>query len=143
MGDVVADLTTLLSKFLDGLYAGEARVGSVGVVGTASEDVTLDGATTVTGDIVPAGCVLVGVATATTTAITGASGYLVGDGSDADRWGDVTGTAVGTSTDNTDATANPSGYVAVASAVTLTAKTSNFTGGVVRVTVFYLTTGAA
>lgn len=113
-----------------------------GIVKSVTGAVTLAGATSATGNIIPVGSFVIGVATTTTTTITGASGYQVGDGSDADRWGDITGTAVGTDSDNTDSTANPTGYFAAASAVTLTAKTSNFTGGVVQVTVFYLTTGA-
>jgi hypothetical protein len=123
-------------------YISGSREG-YGSVQTALGSVTLSGATTATSNIIPAGCFVIGVATTTTTTITGASGYTVGDGSDADRWGDITGTAVGTNSNNTNSTANPTGYVAAASAVTLTAKTSNFTGGVVQVVVFYLTTGSA
>lgn len=109
-----------------------------------TEAVTLSGATSATsGTFIPVGCFVIGVATSTTTTITGASGYQVGDGTTAARWGDITGTAVGTNSNNTNSTANPSGYFAAAQAVTLTAKTSNFTGGVVQVTVFYLTTGSA
>lgn len=123
-------------------YVSGSRA-AYGRVQTAKEAVTLTGATTATGNIIPAGAFVVGVATTTTTTITGASGYTVGDGADADRYGDITGTAVGTNSDNTDATADPTGYNAAASAITLTAKTSNFTGGVVQVVVFYLTTGAS
>lgn len=123
-------------------YYASATGYTAGVVKSATGAVTLAGATTATSNIIPVGAFVIGVATTTTTTITGASGYQVGDGSDADRWGDITGTAVGTDSDNTDSTANPTGYFAAASAVTLTAKTSNFTGGVVQVTVFYLTTGA-
>jgi hypothetical protein len=123
-------------------YYSSASSRAYGAVQTALAAVTLSGATTATGNVIPAGAFIIGVATTTTTTITGASGYQIGDGADADRWGDITGTAVGTDSDNTDSTANPTGYNAAASAVTLTAKTSNFTGGVVQVVVFYLTTGA-
>lgn len=124
-------------------YYGSASSFATGVVKCAKAAVTVSGASTGSGNIIPAGSFVIGVATTTTTTITGATGYQVGDGTDADRWGDITGTAVGTDSDNTDSTANPTGYFAAASAVTLTAKTSNFTGGVVQVVVFYLTTGAA
>lgn len=115
-----------------------------GSLHSITEAVTLSGATSATsGTFIPVGCFVIGVATSTTTVITGASGYQVGDGTTAARWGDITGTAVGTNSNNTNSTANPTGYFAAAQAVTLTAKTSNFTGGVVQVTVFYLTTGSA
>lgn len=133
---------TNAQAFLPYGYLSGSRKG-YGSVQTAVGSVTLSGASTATGNIIPAGAFVVGVATTTTTAITGASGYTVGDGSDVDRYGDITGTALGTHSDNTSATANPTGYNAAASAITLTAKTSNFTGGVVQVVVFYLTTGAA
>lgn len=123
-------------------YLNGARL-TRGSLHTATEAVTLSGATSVTGNLIPVGCFVLGVATSTTTTITGASGYQVGDGTTATRWGDITGTAVGTHSDNANSTANPTGYFAAAQGVTLTAKTSNFTGGVVQVTVFYLTTGSA
>lgn len=105
--------------------------------------VSVSGATTGTGNVIPAGAEVVGVTTTTTTTITGASGYTVGDGADADRWGDITGTAVGTASSSTNYTADPRWWTAAARAITLTAKTSNFTGGVVQVTVFVRTTAGA
>ena len=108
-----------------------------------TESLTLSGATTATTNIIPAGATVINVATTTTTTITGASGYQVGDGSDADRWGDITGTAVGTASGSADGTADPRWWSTAARAITLTAKTSNFTGGVVQVTVYYHTTAGA
>ncbi len=113
-----------------------------GHITTATSALTLSGATTTASNLIPAGAFVIGVATTTTTTITGATGYQIGDGSDADRWGDITGTAVGTISSNTNATANPTGWFSAANNVVLTAKTSNFTGGVVQVVVYYLTTGA-
>lgn len=123
-------------------YAVGAREAS-GNIKQITEQVTLSGATTATTNMIPAGATVEGVAVTTTTTITGASGFQVGDGSDADRYGDKTGTAVGTNTDSADYTADPRWWTAAARAITLTAKTSNFTGGVVQVTVFYvMTTGS-
>jgi hypothetical protein len=103
----------------------------------------LSGATTVVAGAIPAKAIILGVATTTTTTITGASGYQVGDGSDADRWGDITGTAVGTDSDYNDYTAAPiPAWSATAQDITLTAKTSNFTGGVVQVDVAYIVSEA-
>jgi hypothetical protein len=65
----------------------------------------------------------------------------VGDGSDADRWGAISGTVAGTSSDNTNATANFTGAFTSANNVVLTAVGGNFDGtGVFRVTVHYLDT---
>jgi hypothetical protein len=114
-----------------------------GQVQTAINTATLSGATTTCSNLIPAGAFVIGVATTTTTTITGASGYQVGDGSDADRWGDITGTAVGTVSTNASATANPTGWFSATNNVVLTAKTSNFTGGVVQVVVFYFSTSAS
>lgn len=95
--------------------------------------VTLTGATTATTNFIPAGATVESVATSTTTTITNATGYTVGDGSDADRWGSVTGTAVGTVTGSTNYTADPRWWTNAARAITLTALTADFTGGVVQV----------
>lgn len=114
-----------------------------GQLQTATSSLTLSGATTTATNLVPAGATLVGVATTTTTTITGATGYTVGDGSDADRFGDITGTAVGTHSGNANATADPTGWASAARSIVLTAKTSNFTGGVVQVVAVYTTTASA
>jgi hypothetical protein len=124
-------------------YRGSATAYAAGGLRTALASLTLSGATTTATALIPVGAFLVGVATTTTTTITGATGYAIGDGSDPDRWGSITGTAVGTDSDNTDATADPTGYFAAANDVVLTALTSNFTGGVVQVVAFYLTTAGA
>lgn len=110
---------------------------------TVTEAVTLSGATSATTNIIPAGATVVNVATTTTTAITGASGYQVGDGTTATRYGDITGTAVGTASGSADGTTDPRWWANTARAITLTAKTSNFTAGVVQVTVYYQSTTGA
>ena len=117
-------------------YSSGARVTSSDLL-SVTEAVTLSGASTATAAIIPAGATVEGIATTTTTAIEGATGYTVGDGTDADRYGDITGTAVGTVSGSTTYTADPRWWTAAARAVTLTAKTSDFTAGVVQVTVFY------
>lgn len=117
-------------------YSSGARATSSDLM-SVTEAVTLTGATTATAAIIPAGATVEGIATTTTTTITGATGYQVGDGADADRYGDITGTAVGTVSSSTNYTADPRWWTTGARAVTLTAKTSNFTAGVVQVTVFY------
>ena len=83
-----------------------------------------------------------GVATKVTTALgtsNGTTGYQVGDGTDADRWGSITGTSTATDSDNTDATADATGFFTSANNVVLTAVGGNFDGsGFIRVVVYYL-----
>ncbi len=130
------------TSVVNGGYLSGAR-STTSTMQSATGAVTLSGASTATTNIIPAGATVVSVATTTTTTITGATGYTVGDGSDVDRWGDKTGTAIGTATGSTDYTADPRWWTNAARAVTLTAKTSNFTGGVVQVTVFYWSAAGA
>jgi hypothetical protein len=93
---------------------------------------------TTTGTFIPDGAVVVGVTTRVSTLLTGATGYTIGDGTDADRWGDITGTAVGTTSDNRDWTAATIECFTAGGNITLTAKTSNFTAGAIEICVFYL-----
>jgi hypothetical protein len=93
---------------------------------------------TTTGTFIPDGAVVVGVTTRVSTLLTGATGYTIGDGTDADRWGDITGTAVGTTSDNRDWTAGTIECFTAGGNITLTAKTSNFTAGAIEISVFYL-----
>jgi len=107
-----------------------------------SKTVTLSGLTgasvATTGGFIPDGAVLVGLTTKVSTAITGATGYDIGDGSDADRWGANIGTALNTSSDNTNWTAGTIECFTAAQEVTLTAVGSNFTGGAVVIVAHYL-----
>jgi hypothetical protein len=99
----------------------------------------LNGASaTTTGTFIPDGAVVVGVTTRVSTLLTGATGYTIGDGTDADRWGDITGTAVGTTSDNRDWTAATIECFTAGGNITLTAKGSNFTAGAIEISVFYL-----
>jgi hypothetical protein len=91
-----------------------------------------------TGTFIPDGAVVVGVTTRVSTLLTGADGYQVGDGTDADRWGDITGTAIGTTSDNRDWTAGTIECFTAGGEITLTAKTANFTAGAIEICVFYL-----
>lgn len=63
----------------------------------------------------------------------------MGDGSDADRWGAVSGTAQGTSSDNTNATASSVGMFTAAQNVVVTAVGGSFNGtGSIYVAAHYL-----
>jgi len=105
------------------------------------------GATATATNLIPAKANVLGVNTVVTTGLgtsTGTTGYAVGDGTDPNRWGDVVGTAAGTDTDQTDATADPTGWFNAANNVVLTAAGGNFDGtGVILVDVAYTMTEAA
>jgi hypothetical protein len=104
------------------------------------------GATVTATSLIPAKANVLGVNTVVTTALgtgSGTTGYTVGDGADADRWGAVTGTIAGTDTDGTNATADPTGWFTAANNVVITAAGGNFDGtGAILVDVAYTITEA-
>jgi hypothetical protein len=103
----------------------------------------LSGASYTTTIAIPAYANLIGVTTRVTTAVTGATTYDVGDGSDVDIWGAAIGIALGSQSRTADFTAVAAvGAAATSRTVTLTANGSNFTGGVVEICLHYLTTEA-
>lgn len=106
----------------------------------------VSGASVTASNLRPKGADVVGVATTVTTALgtgSGTTGYQIGDGTDADRYGNITGTAIGTDSDNSDATADPTGFQLANGDIVITANGGDFDGtGVIRVDVFYLTTEA-
>lgn len=86
---------------------------------------------------------LIGVTTRVTTALgttNSTTGYTVGDGTDADLWGAITGTAQGTTSDRRDFTAvDALGPDGADRTITLTAVGGNFDGtGVIEVCAYYL-----
>lgn len=99
----------------------------------------LSGATATATSLIPAGSLVLGVSCRVTTAITGATTFDVGDGSDVDAFGAAIAIALDTTTDLTDSTITAAPIYASATNVVLTANGSNFTGGAVRVTVHYMT----
>lgn len=108
---------------------------------------SVSGATVTATSIIPARANLVGVNTKVTVSLGtggGTTGYQVGDGVDADRWGNITGTSTNTDTDGNNATADPGGgWSTAARNVVITANGGNFNGtGSIRVDVFYTITEA-
>ena len=103
---------------------------------TATKDISatqsgVTGATVTATSLIPDGCALVSVTTSVTTGLgisNGTTGYSVGDGADADRWGTISATAAGTDTDNTDWTVTTLQVFNAAQNVVLTALTGNFDG---------------
>ena len=106
----------------------------------------VSGASVTATNLIPANSELIGVVTRTTAGLgtsNGTTGYTIGDGSDADRWGAITGTIAGTTSKQSDATADPRGWFGSAQNVVITASGGNFDGtGDIRVIALYLDTGA-
>ena len=101
------------------------------------------GATLVSTISIPKFSHLIGVTTRVNTTLgttNGTTGYTVGDGTDADLWGDKTGTAIGTTTDAADYTAvDALGPSMTDRNITITATGGNFDGtGVIEVCAFFL-----
>ena len=138
--------TYLVEKFnvqANGNIRTYSGYGSYGTIANKTElCVTAAAATELTAaDFIPAGAIPVAISTYVETSIAGgaATGYTVGDGADADRWGSVTGTAVGTHTDNADWVATTVQAFVAAQAITLTALTGNFpANGKIRVCMTYI-----
>jgi hypothetical protein len=108
---------------------------------------SVSGASVTATSLIPAKANVLGVNTIVSVALgtgSGTTGYTVGDGSDVDRWGAITGTVAGTDTDQTNATADPTGWFNAANNVVITATGGNFDGtGSIVVDVAYTMTEAA
>ncbi len=116
-----------------------ARGQSVLLYSTYTTTAALSGASVTVSGARPAGALILGVTIRVTTAITGATSFDIGDGSDVDRYGDNIAVTLNTVTTRASSTADPTTlFQAAAGDVVLTAVGSNFTGGVVRVCVHYV-----
>lgn len=98
----------------------------------------VSGATVTASNLIPNGAALIGVSTRIETELgtgNGTTGYIVGDGSDTDRWAaDVGAITVGTISDNSDATADARGFFTSAGDVVITFVGGNADGvGAIRV----------
>lgn len=113
-------------------------------IATARATLTgVSGASVTATGLIPAGAVVMGVTSKVTTALgtgNGTTGYQIGTGADADRWGAITGTAAGTTSDNRDWTAGTIECFPSATDVIVTATGGNFDGtGVIYLSVQYMT----
>lgn len=100
---------------------------------------TLTGASVTAAGLIPSRAIVLGVASKTTVAITGASSYNVGDSGDASRYGGSLGIAAGSS--NIGVVGPFATYAATD--VTVAGNGSNFTGGQVRLAALLLLPGLA
>jgi hypothetical protein len=134
----IADLSTLGSLKLVG---DNGQV--LEIVEHAVSTGTMSGSTATASAVFPAGCMALGLTIHPTTAITSGTGttYKVGDGTDDDRWG--TGIAFANNVTMADAVVTAPVIFATAKDVILTVNTGTFSGGVCRVTGYYIKLTAA
>ena len=137
----ISDLTQPLA------YAkmNSATVKSAGLrTITIVKDITLTGASVSFTSFIPAGATVLGVSGIVTTAITGATGYTVGVAAEVARYVNTNTLTLGSTftTANQSATElSPRVYLSFTDIV-VTAKTSNFTAGALRVALTYTTISA-
>jgi hypothetical protein len=129
----------LTVTFEDGVWRdGVALTGHGGriTLRAKEEELTLSGAFAETADaaFIPDRAVVLGVASRTTLAITGASSYAVGIAGEAGKFGDLLGIALGSSNLGV---IGPTAFYANTK-VRVTANGSNFTGGKVRLICYFL-----
>jgi hypothetical protein len=112
-------------------------------IATARATLTnVSGASVTATGLIPAGAVVMGVTSKVTTALgtaNGTTGYKIGTGADDDRWGAITGTAAGTTSDNRNWTAGTIECFPSATDVIVTATGGNFNAtGVIYLSVQYM-----
>ncbi len=111
---------------------------------TVVKDIALTGASVSFVSFIPAGATVIGVSGIVLTDITGATGYQVGVAADAARYCDsnfITHGSTFTPANQSATELAPRFYLAYTS-IYVTAKTSNFTGGSMRVALTYTTISA-
>jgi hypothetical protein len=112
-------------------------------IATARATLTnVSGASVTATGLIPAGAVVMGVTSKVTTALgttNGTTGYKIGTGADDDRWGAITGTVAGTTSDNRDWTAGTIECFPSTTDVIVTATGGNFDAtGVIYLSVQYM-----
>jgi hypothetical protein len=112
-------------------------------IATARATLTnVSGASVTATALIPAGAVVMGVTSKVTTALgttNSTTGYKIGTGADDDRWGAITGTAAGTTSDNRNWTAGTIECFPTATDVIVTATGGNFDAtGVIYLSVQYM-----
>ena len=113
--------------------------GASNTFGILEEEVTLSGAFAETSIAIPNRAIVFAVTVRTTQAITGASSFGCGVAGDATKYGDLLGTAAGST--NSGVT-GPTAFYA-ATPIRLTANGGSFTAGKVRVAIHYLICGVS
>lgn len=145
----VGDLALVATNFL--VYQQRASGTNYHRTGIKHRTETLSavtGASVVTTiGVIPDGAIVLGVTTNISVALgtgNGTTGYQIGDGSDVDRWGDITGTSTATVSDDADRTNSAiEAFISGPSEVTITAVGGDFDGvGDIEIVVHYIEVGA-
>ena len=119
-------------------FASATDFHRVGIATARATLSGLSGASVTATALIPAGAVVVGVTAKVLTAVTGATSWQLGTAADPDRFAAAGGTALGSTTDNTNWTAGGIECFLAATNIVLTANGSNFTGGSVYISVQYI-----
>lgn len=129
-----------------GTFTSSSNYSRLAIKHAVTTLASVTGATVTAASLIPAKANVMGVNTRVTVALGtggGTTGYTVGDGVTVNRWGVAVATGAGTDTDQTDATADPTGWFTAANNVVITATGGNFNGtGSILVDVAYLMTEA-
>lgn len=123
-------------------FASTGAGGHLSISSKICAETGMSGATVTATNCIPAGSFVIGVSVYVDTAITGASSFDVGDGTDADRWGNNIALDADTTTSLADLVGTGVAIFTSANDVVLTAVTSNFTAGAVTITIHYLSINA-
>jgi hypothetical protein len=97
----------------------------------------LSGATVTATNLIPAGSLVYGVTARNNTLVTGASSYNIGDGTDADAWGDNIPLSANYVTNSTMFNTTSLPFYKAQTSVVLTANGGAFTAGTVRLVAHY------
>lgn len=133
-------VTSLLQPMLNASFQNSPFMGAVMRDRTVVRDIALAGASVSMVGIIPPGALLLGVSGKLKSTITGASGFQVGVAGDLTRFADQALVAIGSAFTPQQSAATEVGarFYRVYTDLVVTAKTANFTGGVMRLAVHYL-----
>lgn len=147
-GGINNDAATTVSFSADdiSMVGSDADLGAatVKILSNAVSSGALSGGTATLSSLIPAGAVVLGTCARVTTTITGCTSFQIGDGTDVDRFGNAIALTSGTTTTNANWTISTVPSYAAATDIVLTAVGggASFTGGVVRMVIYYAATTA-
>lgn len=122
-------------RISESIYGSRSNV----FLATIASSALTSGATYTFTGALPDGAIILGVSARITTTISGPTSVQIGDGSDADRYGIFSTLTSGQTIEPSAGTASPLEWRSAAGDVVLTAVGGNFTAGVVRICVHYIT----
>ena len=142
VGSTVSTAGAAMSLAQNVRFRLASTVGDFMEVKRTQVNFALSSGSSVTVASIPAGSFVVGITARVTTAVTGPTGFDIGDGVDVDRWGNSIAVALGTTVDITDYTASELSLFPTISDIVITSDGVDFTGGVVRIVVHHMSLSA-